>query len=137
MANWASSDSRVVRGVGGGHIPSHGPPPARVQQPSRAQQPAAPASRIFGDKAGHAEAPHVHTNNQWIGHDSGRDDPRYHLDRPFEHGRFTGGIGKPRYERPVRTDGVKRLFQFGQEIRRRIPSLDALRNSGEGLRAGR
>jgi len=90
----------TVRGVGGGHIPSHGPAPARVQQPAqsqqpaRTQQPATPASRGFADKTGHPEAPHVHTNNKWIGHDSGRDDPRYHLDRPFEHGRFTGGIGK-------------------------------------------
>jgi hypothetical protein len=48
----------------------------------------------FADRSGHPEAPHVHTNNQWIGHDSGRDDPRYHLDRRFEHGRFTGGIGQ-------------------------------------------
>jgi hypothetical protein len=93
-------------GVGGGHIPSHGPPPARVQQPARtqpparaqepnrAQAPAEPARRSFADRAGHPEAPHVHTNNQWVGHESGRDDPRYHLDRRFEHGRFPGGIGR-------------------------------------------
>ena len=93
-----------VRGVGGGHIPSHGPAPARPQQPAREeparrepardQRAAAPVNRSFADKAGHPEAPHVHTNNQWIGHDSGRNDARYHVDRPFEHGRFTGGIGK-------------------------------------------
>ena len=29
-----------------------------------------------------------------IGHESGRDDRRYHVDRPFEHGRFPGGIGR-------------------------------------------
>jgi hypothetical protein len=81
-----------VRGVGGGHIPSHGPPPTR-SQPGRPQQSAAP-TRSFADRSGHPEAPHVHTNNQWIGHNSGRDDPRYHVDRPFEHGRFTGGIGR-------------------------------------------
>lgn len=28
-----------------------------------------------------------------MGHGSGRNDPHYHLDRPFEHGRFSGGIG--------------------------------------------
>lgn len=50
--------------------------------------------RHFNDRAGHPEAPHVHTNNQWVGHDSGRDDRRFHLDRPWEHGRFTGGIGR-------------------------------------------
>ena len=101
-----------VRGVGGGHIPSHGPPPARAQatpreqQPARQQEPArqpeagrgqqsaAQVNRSFADKPGHPEAPHVHTNNQWVGHNSGANDARYHLDRPFEHGRFNGGIGK-------------------------------------------
>jgi hypothetical protein len=42
---------------------------------------------------GHPQAPHVHSNGQWIGHDSGPNDPHYHLDHPFEHGRFAGGIG--------------------------------------------
>jgi hypothetical protein len=35
----------------------------------------------------------VHHNDQWIGHGTGRNDAHYHLDRPFEHGRFTGGFG--------------------------------------------
>jgi hypothetical protein len=81
----------AVRGVGGGHVPSRGPAPARQ---SAKPQPAAQPNRSFADKGGHPEAPHVHTNDKWIGHDSGRNDARYHLDKPFEHGRFTGGIGK-------------------------------------------
>jgi hypothetical protein len=75
--------------VGGGaaHIPSHGPAPAGASHP-------APASPHFNDKAGHPDAPHVHSNGKWIGHDTGRDDPHYHLDHPWEHGRFTGGFGR-------------------------------------------
>ena len=94
-----------VKGVGGGHVPSHGPAPAKAPratpkaEPERTVQgrPApqtAPAARSFADKGGHPEAPHVHTNDKWIGHDTGKNDARYHLDHPFEHGRFTGGIGK-------------------------------------------
>ncbi|MBZ5596000.1 MAG: hypothetical protein LAP39_27470 [Acidobacteriia bacterium] len=74
--------------VGGGHIPAHGPKPVRTEHHG------SPPSRGFSDKGGHPEAPHVHSNDKWIGHDSGRHDERYHVDHPWEHGRFTGGFGR-------------------------------------------
>jgi hypothetical protein len=76
--------------VGGGYIPKRGPAPAKAA-PHAAPQAERPT---YADKSGHPEAPHVHTNGQWVGHDTGKDDPHYHLDHPWEHGRFTGGIGK-------------------------------------------
>jgi hypothetical protein len=95
-----------ARDVGGGHIPAHGPAPARPAQHAAPQQ--APK---YADKAGHPEAPHVHTNDVWVGHETGRDDPHYHLDHPWEHGRFTGGIGKGHVWRIE--GGNRERFWFG------------------------
>jgi len=97
--------------VGGGYIPPHGPPaaarreaPARQAAPDRSQvqtRPSAPAreesrapqERNLGDFEGHPNAPHVHSNGEWVGHENGHDEARYHLDHPWEHGHFRGGFG--------------------------------------------
>jgi hypothetical protein len=91
-------------------IPEHGPAPhPQAARPSMPQQRGgpehqaperqapehqAPERRSFADQAGHPEAPHVHPDGKWIGHDSGRDDAHYHVDHAWEHGRFSGGIGR-------------------------------------------
>jgi hypothetical protein len=90
--------------VGGGHVPPRGPAPARTSRPAPAQpaQPAARAQqaapavehRIPADRTGHPDVPHVDVqNNRWVGHDSGRNDPHFHVDQPWAHGRFSGGFG--------------------------------------------
>ena len=92
--------------VGGGHIPAHGPAAFKGT-------PAPPAAdRHFDDKPGHPNAPHVEVKgDHWVGHDTGRDDPHYHLDHPWEHGHFPGGIGKGHVWRIV--GGGPSRFWFG------------------------
>jgi hypothetical protein len=72
---------------GGGSVPEHGPSAFRGRPESYG------GNHSFRDGEGHPNAPHVHSDGNWIGHRSGRADANYHLDHPFEHGRFTGGIG--------------------------------------------
>jgi hypothetical protein len=84
------------QGVGGGHIPQHGPAPVRTAPapPKQAVAPQPEQRRTFQDAPGHPPTPHVHAeNDRWVGHDTGKNDPHYHLDHPWEHGRFTGAIG--------------------------------------------
>jgi hypothetical protein len=68
----------------------HGQPPAQ----DHAQAPAQPQPRNYSDQPGHPNAPHVDKGKVWVGHDTGPNDPAYHLDQPFEHGHFSGGFGR-------------------------------------------
>jgi hypothetical protein len=97
--------------VGGGHIPAHGPAPAPRTRIGEGLPQGSPP-RDFRDRPGHPNAPHVHADgDRWIGHDSGRDDPNYRLDRVWEHGRFTGGFG-PRHVFRL-AGGSRERFWFG------------------------
>ena len=81
-----------AHGVGNGYIPAHGPTPVRT--PAARSTPSENEHRKFNDQPHHPEAPHVHADNdRWVGHDTGRGDNHYHLDHPWEHGHFAGGIG--------------------------------------------
>ena len=76
--------------VGGGYIPKRGPAPVHGHPEAHPPD----EHRKFNDHEGHPEAPHVHPDGRWVGHDYGRADARFHLDHPWEHGHFPGGIGR-------------------------------------------
>ena len=87
--------------VGGGHIPARGPASVKAAEPAQAstlahgQQNTARAENFIAvDEKGHPNVPHVDAkNDRWVGHDTGANDPHYQCDRPWAHGRFTGGFG--------------------------------------------
>ncbi len=122
-------------------IPTHGPTPARgTQTPPQSHQsstppahetPAAPAmppetstpparetpaspapSRNYSDQPGHPNVPHVDKGKVWVGHDTGPNDPAYHLDQPFEHGHFNGGFG-PKHTWVLAGGGPSRFWFNG------------------------
>lgn len=83
--------------VGHGYVPPHGPVPVRnapqQQHPAARQERNREAPQNFRDMEGHPNAPHVHSDGRWMGHDFDRHDERFHFEHPFEHGRFTLGFG--------------------------------------------
>jgi hypothetical protein len=86
------------------HPPAHGPAPAKPEA-----HPAATPNYV--DKAGHPNAPHVHSNGKWVGHDTGKNDPHYHVDHPWAHGHFTAGFG-PKHVWRIE-GGNRERFWFG------------------------
>jgi hypothetical protein len=68
------------------------PPPRGPAAFHGTPQPSTP-QRNLSDKPGHPNVPHVDPGNKWVGHDTGKNDPNYHLDHPWEHGHFSGGFG--------------------------------------------
>ncbi len=74
----------------------HHVPPARHEEDNR-----------FEDHPGHPRAPHVDPDDRWVGHD--RDDRRYHVDHPWEHGHFRAGFG-PHHVYRLRGGGPSRFW---------------------------
>jgi len=79
--------------AGGGHQDFHpSAPPRSGPKPVTGTPHQVEPKRDFSDKQGHPSAPHV-DGKTWVGHDTGKNDPRYHMDHPWEHGHFSGGFG--------------------------------------------
>jgi hypothetical protein len=90
----------------------HAPPPPRHGPPAyKGPEHAVPDHRDLSDQPGHPNAPHVHANGEWVGHDTGKSDPHYQLDHPWEHGHFPGHVGRGHNYRLV--GGGPGRFWFG------------------------
>jgi hypothetical protein len=93
---FAQADRGQHGGAPAAHAPAAHPAPAHGPAPFHGTPHAAPPAgqqRNYSDQPGHPNAPHVEANGSWTGHDTGKNDPHYHLDHPFAHGHFAGGFG--------------------------------------------
>ena len=83
--------------VGGGYVPHHGPEAYHGDRHADDRHDDHHDDRdrhSYQDRDGHPEAPHVHHNGEWVGHDVRRDDDRFRQDHPWQYGRFQGGFGR-------------------------------------------
>jgi len=60
-----------------------------------------------------AERPHVEHDGHWVGHESGGEDERYRMGRPWPHGHFHGAIGHNHVYRLRGWDAPRHRFWFG------------------------
>lgn len=93
--------------------------------------PRPPDNRDYRDAPGHPNAPHVDQrgddrregedrrrdddrgrDERWVGHDYGPGNPHYHLDHPWEHGRWDGGFG-PEHRWRIIGGGPRRFWFNG------------------------
>jgi hypothetical protein len=76
--------------------PARGPEPVRHREGAPTPPPAQPAPehRVFQDKPGHPDRPHVDPGDHWVGHETGPDDRHYRIGHPWAHGHFDGGLGR-------------------------------------------
>ena len=106
----------AARGGGGGHFPSgppHGPAPYRAPAPAPV---AHPGVTVRAPEPVQANRPHVEKDARWVGHETGGEDPRYHVGRPFPHGHFSGAIGNGHTYRLSGWDPHRHRFWFGSSF---------------------
>ena len=86
-------------------------------KPRAAPAPPPPAAKSGGSAPKHlplpaGQKPHVDRTGTWVGHESGSNDPRYHLARPFAKGHYTGGTGADLHHKLNGVDPSRRRFWF-------------------------
>jgi hypothetical protein len=84
----AQSQQQNDQAPAGAGVPAKGPEPFKGKGTPNTQP-----HRILSDEPGHPNAPHVHPDGTWIGHDTGGSDIHYRLDSPWQNGHFNGGFG--------------------------------------------
>jgi hypothetical protein len=95
----------AVPALGQHEAGSHPPLPSQGPAAYHGQPQASDANRNYADQPGHPNVPHVDGGRTWVGHDTGPNDPRYHLNNPWRLGRFTGGFGPAHVWRLVPASG--------------------------------